>query len=97
MSKWLHKLDLQDIWKKYDSNDMTVSEIGKEIAERVRKLKCYKKYEDILEEIVLNFEFVEDLAEFNSFMNELYDWGDIKIGQQKGIFKDKLCWIATRF
>jgi len=96
MAHWLHKLDLKDIWNKYNE-EMTIQEIGKEVSKRIKELECYEAQIDILEEIAEGFKYVEDVEEFDNWMNELYDWGDIQIGKKPGIIQNKMCWIATNF
>ena len=96
MSIWKNRLDLKDLWEKRDKQEITLQKMGKEIAKRIRLLRCYKREEDTLEDIALNFEYMEeDVNEFDSILAELYDWGDISLDGKFG--GKKMCWIATRF
>ena len=81
MANWLHKLDLTDIWKKYSNVEVYdhADELGKVVAERLRKLNLPKRYQDKAEDLAVNFENVEDLDEFNNWMDALYDLGDTQI------------------
>lgn len=95
MSYWANRLDLKDIWKLRSEGKLTISQLACRIAKRIRALKCYKEQIDTLEEIAEQFEYCgEDVEEFDNYLEELYDWGDIPIGQTP--FK-KMCWIATSF
>lgn len=95
MSQWMNRLDLKDLWKKHRNDEITIEEIGKEIAKRIRKLKCYKTQEETLEEIALNFENISDndVEEFDGILSDLYDWADTPLDNKFG--GKKMCWIAT--
>jgi predicted hydrocarbon binding protein len=94
MSKWVNKLDLSDLWKKRDTADITVIEMGKEIAKRIRKMNCYEKYIDELEDIADQFKNIsESVEEFDDILCQLYDWGDISLDGKFG--GKKMCWIKT--
>jgi len=99
MANWKYKLDLKDIWGKYDTGEMTVNEIGVEIANRIKKLPCYNDddYFFELDDIATAFECVDNVEEFDYAMENLYNWGDIEWKPSKTIMKFKLCWIATNF
>lgn len=77
MANWKEKLMLNDLYKKIDDTILSVNEAGKQVANRIRKLKYYKKYIDELEEIADNFEFdCEDVEDFDRNLEELYNFGD---------------------
>ena len=95
MSNWINRLELGDLWKARDEEKLTIQELGKKVAERIRKLRCYKKEEDTLEEIAEQFDYVsEEVEEFDYILEELYDWGDISLDGKFG--GKKMCWINTR-
>lgn len=80
MPTWKHRLDLASLWAQY--HDAKV--LGTEIARLIKSQPWYEDYYE-LEQIVMEFEDVEDVEDFDIAMEELYDWGDF----------DKTCWIAT--
>ena len=87
MANWKHILDLRDTWKDFDEGHITIEELGKEVAKRIRNLPCYKKYVDELEDIEDNFEFcVGDIENFDNYLKDLYDFADF----------DHRLWIKTR-
>ena len=96
MSKWVNRLNLKDLWAKRNEGKLTIQELGKQVARRIRKMPCYKKYEEELEDIVLQFEVVgEYVNEFDLILNQLYDWADTPLLTPKGQMQRKMCWVAT--
>lgn len=94
MAKWNETLNLSDVWDSEKWTDRNVQELGKIVAERIRKLKsfdtedwifisdCVERFEDIYP----YEEFVADdgelpytpIEDFDEAMRELYDWADFK-------------------
>ena len=98
MSDWQNRLDLKDLWKARRENDMPVQDMAKQVAIRIRKMKCYKDYEDKLDDIATEFEECdENVGEFDGILEELYDWADTPLETPKGEMQKKICWIATSF
>ena len=98
MAEWIYHLDLRDLWKDRDNNSKSISEIGKEVAKRVRNLPCFETYRDELEEIADDFEFVEeDERAFDYILSYLYDWADSPLPAPTRQMQRKLCWIKTIF
>ena len=96
MSNWVNRLDLKDLWKAKDEGKLTIQELGKGIAKRIRKMPCYKIHEEVLEEIAVQFEFVgESVVEFDGILNKLYDWADIPLRTIRGQTQRKMCWVST--
>ncbi len=95
MANWKYKLELKDLWEAFDEGKLTIQELGKKVAERIEKLPCYKKYENELRTIVMDFEIVKDVKEFDYILRELYDWADRCLPTRRGFMQKKLCWIAT--
>jgi hypothetical protein len=96
MSYWKNRLDIKTEWVKAKNGEMTPEELGKIIAKKIRQLKCYQDEVDTLEELVYGFENITDgVREFDDLMEQLYDWGDIKLNDR--FPPDKMCWIATNF
>ena len=94
MTNWLNKLDVSDLWKLYDDDEITMQECAKRLAIRVEALynTCVSLTTDLdnLEEIKERFEEISQdetatLEEFNYIMADLYDWGDLRHN----------CWINT--
>jgi len=95
MSKWVNRLDLKDLWAKRNEGELTIQELGKQIARRIRKMPVYKKYDE-LADIAIQFEYVdENVGEFDSILSELYDWADIPLPTPLGQMQRKMCWVAT--
>ena len=95
----MNKLDLKDLWEKRDNGEITIVELAKEIATRIEIMPCFSEEMDTLEEIAENFKYCgEDEEEFDGYLSELYDWGDMLIdGSGNFAQHKKMCWIATRF
>jgi len=87
MSKWKYRLNLKDLWEARDKGNLTIQELAKKIAVRLRHKAFYKKFQDDLDDIIDYFEnCTENVTEFDCHLGMLYDWAD---GER--------CWIATRF
>ena len=95
MSKWVNRLDLKDLWVKRNEGKLTIQELGKQVARRIRKMPVYKKYEEELEDIADSFDYVEDVEEFDDVLAQLYDWADCPLYTPKGYMPRKTCWIST--
>jgi len=70
MNNWKNKLNLSDIWQNGDVLESEVHLVGKEIANRLRKLypdyTNYDKYTFYLEEVIDSFDNLLSLEEYNS-------------------------------
>ena len=83
MRQWERRLELADIWKQRERDEIEIPELGKEIANRLRLLNLQSHEMDGLIE---EFDCVEDdMEEFDSILERLYDWADV----------GKRLWIAT--
>jgi len=107
MANWKFKLDLKDVWKKLESKEISIADGGRVIEERIQSLiseinpNDNEKIEEIfaldeLLDIATDMAFVEDVEDFDYQMERLYDWGDMKLSNEKWP-EDKMCWIATSF
>ena len=105
MTNWTHKLGLTDLHSKYQKDEITVIELGKGVAERLRKL-CTRNIlpipESLLEEaedIACEFEDLpEDIEEYDMVLERLYDWADTVLPHPENTpFSaiPKVCWINT--
>ncbi len=96
MSNWINKLSLKDLWKARDENNLTIQQLAQQVAKRIEKMPCYKKYEKYLRVIVSEFRCCEeDIEEFDNILKDLYDWADTPLRTPRGEMQRKLCWIAT--
>ena len=66
---------------------MTATEVGQEVAKRLADLYPEDGRDLEIEDFIARFNEVEDEDEFDSLIDELYDWGDA--GHR--------LWIATLF
>ncbi|MHA2064975.1 MAG: hypothetical protein ACXABY_11430 [Candidatus Thorarchaeota archaeon] len=78
MGKWQHRISLKDIHDHYHKHK-DIKHCGKMLAERLRELRL--KFMDSysrrrLEQLSENFEKVQDVEEFDDYLNELYNWAD---------------------
>lgn len=92
MSRWVHRLDIKDIWKKLNDGSIQPSEGGQLIAKRIRELRCWKADEE-LQGIADEFDCIVDEVDINIAMEMLYDWGDTPLDIKFG--GKKMCWIST--
>lgn len=96
MANWKYRLNLKDLWESREAEEISLKEMGMRITERIKKLPCYKKYEDELEDIAMNFKCInEDVEEFDGALEKLYDWADCPLVTRRGEMQRKLCWVAT--
>jgi len=96
MSQWQSRLDLKDLWTRRKEGKLTIQQLAKAIAKRIRKHPFYEREEDTLEEIALNFECCEeDVEEFDNILSDLYDWANTPLDNNFG--GKKMCWVATSF
>jgi len=95
MSNWVYHLNLKDLWEKRDKNTISVQELGKQVANRIRKLSCFKKYERELEDITTKFEFSERVDEIMN-MPKLKILTVDKLQQMRTEYRDKIKQIEDR-
>ena len=95
MSDWKYKLDLKDLIKKYEDGKLSVPDLAKRVATRIRNMPCYESEKAILEKIASRFEKVRGVNQFDNVINVLYDWGDRELPTLPGRMQRKMCWIAT--
>lgn len=96
MAKWVYRLNVNDLWDKHNAGKLNTREVAKEVAKRIRLLPCYEKYQEDLEEIVLDFINCEDnIFAFDEILSRLYDWADMPLPTPKGEMQRKMCWVST--
>ncbi len=101
MANWQRKLELQPEWEKVKNDEISIQEMSSVIAKRLKALKPlpWDFAEDKRLELVEEFEWLAessdvDRDDFDNWLNDLYDWGDIHI--DGGVFNGrKVCWINT--
>lgn len=90
MAKWKAKIQLGDLFKRYQQNKLTVQEVAHHFAKRLRALPYYslqKDFRRLVDEINDLSTSKDDISEndFDEILNLLYDWGDL----------DQRLWIST--
>jgi hypothetical protein len=104
MANWKYKIELKADSDRCDDGEITIAQLSGIVAEKLKALPCYNSPGNIgttLLEIVERFaDLSEDenaeQDEFNSILQELYDWGDTEIGPVAWP-KHRLCWIGFAF
>jgi septation ring formation regulator EzrA len=105
MANWTHKLELKDLHDKHENGEITVEELSKEVAKRLRAL-CAQNTPPIpvelleeAEDIAQEFEDLpEDTDEYDYILGKLYDWADTPLPTGRHISfsqQPRLCWVNT--
>lgn len=100
MANWIHKLKLKDLCEAKDRGEITLQELSKKVAERIRGVEFYENYMRDLEPIADSFEGLSEnpestVEEFDWNLAELYDWADQSLPTPSGQMQRKMCWIET--
>ena len=98
MAKWIYKLELKDLWEAKEEGKISISELGKAIADRIRNSKFFKRkiHEEALIDLVLEFDDCsDDVEEFDDILAQLYDWADTPLRTTRGEMQRKMCWVNT--
>ena len=98
MPKWIQTLNLSDQWKLCETKQITPNDLATSISNKLwRSLTPYddEHVEGTRQELIESFRFASKTSRLTSddldnLMEDLYDWGDIDIGQNA-----KVCWIKT--
>jgi len=89
MAQWKSKLSLGDEFTQYNEDKITITELGKVVADKIekfRKRKPWLYHDPELRDIIFSFQHeCESEDSFDDVMESLYDWGD----------DDHTCWIDT--
>lgn len=89
MANWKSKLDLSDIWEQYDNDELSIQNVSKMVAERLRACR-YKNDKDVVD-IIERFESLADessadnIDDFDDVLADLYEFGNI----------DHRLWVQT--
>ena len=71
-SPWKCKVRIKDLLTNKDLSPEEIKELGKKVAARLRLQKLFDD-----EEIIENFENVDDQDEFNSILDDMYSYCDL--------------------
>ena len=102
MANWIRTLDIRDAWKQANEHEIPVFKLASVVADRLSKQAPIpdEHAENLRQELIDDFQALaedecDSFEEFNYYMNDLYNWGDISLdGKFNG---KKVCWIATNF
>ncbi len=98
MANWKYRLELKDLWKAKNEEKISISELAKEVAKRIEKADFFsiKSNEQALRQIIMDFEDCsDDVEEFDSILEQLYDWADTPLFTIRGEMQRKICWVNT--
>jgi len=82
---WSYEISFKDIFDLYRAKEIEPTELGKLVAKRILGHPIYKIFQNQLDPIISGFEDIRDIDDFDSCMEDLYDWAD----------RNKRCWIGT--
>jgi len=97
MANWKYRIDLKDIWKMYDEEEIHPVEAAKMISQKLKEHEVYKDHHEELDSIIDEIEGSETEEEINASMQSLYDWADSPLPTVPGKMQRKMAWIATMF
>jgi len=106
MTQWQRTLNLLPEWSEASDDELSLKNLSKVIADRLENLVPFtgdlEYIEDEKEILIEDFRNLadsddEDVEEFDYFMENLYDWGDMVINVNKNnpLHAKKVCWIKT--
>ncbi len=106
MTKWIYRLSFKDLWEAKEKDNITIQELSKKVAEKIKSASFYKTYEGDLEPIVEEFEGLSededidsfDVTLFDNILSTLYDWADQDVHNSPNTpfhKRRKMCWIET--
>lgn len=78
MQNWKHQIELGDLHNKHEKGELTIQEVGKQLGNRLEKLRLKYYPEDWhLEEYVWWLhDDVNDVNDYDNILAEIYDWAD---------------------
>ena len=105
MSEWKYTIDIYDEWQASKRGELSLHDLSKVILGHLRRIEeiigplsdpYFKALLDNFEMFAEDGEGSVDRDEFDSVMDELYDWGDQPV--RSGQFRTtRMCWINTLF
>lgn len=102
MANWQRTVRLNPEWDQAKDGEITCQQLAKSISAKLRMIQPFKseleEVTDSLAEIIDHFDaLAEDgsagIREIDCAMQELYDWGDMRIDDNWN--GKKVCWIDT--
>ena len=97
MAKWENKIMLSNFIKQFEKEEITIQECAEKVTEYLRNFDIKPtEYKEDLNSIADDFETVTTVDDFDKCLNSLYNFGDIEIGQRRGIIFHRLAWIDTQ-
>ena len=69
MTQWRQTIDLSDLWESYENDLLTVSALSASVSTRLADA-------NVPDDIVVRFEDLDDVDDFDDAMSYLYDWAD---------------------
>jgi len=104
MRAWHYIFDIKEIYKKLHNKEISLQEGAKQISDKINKEllplveKEFPNLVSQLKEVPENFQFLAsndevDVEEFDSVMEDFYNWADLKPIINGA--RIKLCWINT--
>lgn len=98
MAKWQSRIELADLWEARERDELTIVQLAKAVAVRIRVSGLawfrFGGEGSDLDTIADSFDSCgDDVEEFDSYLEELYDWGDEALDDQWN--GRKRCWINT--
>lgn len=95
MANWRYTIDISKVLHN-DDDYPTVNDKGMELAKRIRAFRHFEEHSLYLNDIANEFEEVETVEQFDSVLDELYDWGDSETTPSgNAMHRNRLCWINT--
>ena len=98
MTDWQFKLDLKDIWNRYDASGeekMSIQELSCEVAKRLRKLELPEEFKARANKLASRFERIKQVESFDKVLAALYDLADTQLPTPLGLMQRRLMWVAT--
>lgn len=98
MANWQSKIDLKDLWEKYDNDKIDLASVVKETLERCKQNQFYPLFKHNVVAMQETLDWFNNLGElehgidyleykFDEFMENMYDFGD----------RQHRIWIKTQF
>ena len=102
MANWQLKLDIAEFYHKYP-DELSLQEVAKKVSNAMKELEPtvklrFRNMQSDFENIIDSFDELSndeqaEVNQFDSIMDDLYDWGDTALDND--FAGKKLCWINT--
>ena len=77
MANWKNKLEIGDLHRAYQSQELSITELAIKLADRLVKAPFYLRHKNILQSIILDLADVESVDNYDNCLEALYDWADV--------------------